>query len=142
MTVARIAALNDGWNAAAAARRSRLIPYASHVTSLTRQRRGERPDLELRRMARRGQSRHVVRSLVTDGCGDLRHTRESQSSLSSAEAGLSASMRLHRRYTPRCVSAVPGTLAGDRSRKSVCRQHTDVGEDRVPRRAVGGRHRR
>jgi len=36
-----------------------------------------------------------VRSSVTDEDGDLRHTRESQSALSSAEAGSSASIRMH-----------------------------------------------
>jgi len=132
MTVVRIAALNDGWNAAAAARKSQLILYATHATSLTRRRREECLDLELRRMAQRDLSRPVVRSSVTDEDGDLKHIRESQSLLSSAEAGSKASIRPHRQYMPRCVSAFPGTYTGDRSRKSVSRRSTGVGEDHVP----------
>jgi len=70
MTVVRIAAQNDGWNAAAAARRSQLILYASHATSLTRRRREECPDQELRRMVQRDLSRPVVQSSVTDEDGE------------------------------------------------------------------------
>jgi len=60
MTVVQIAALNDGWNAAAAVRRSQLILFASHATSLTRRRREECPDLELLRIVQRDQSRPVA----------------------------------------------------------------------------------
>ena len=82
-------------------------------------------------MAQREQSRLVEQSAVADEDDDLRQTRESQSSQSSAEADLSASSQPHHQCTPRCVSAALGTPTDDRIHRSESRQRTDVGEDRV-----------